>query len=68
MTWVYFLKAKSETFERFNIFRCLVEKKVKEKIGTLKNDNGGEFTSNEFQIFCSENGIKRKLKNVYTPH
>jgi transposase InsO family protein len=67
ITWVYFLKQKSEVFEKFKIFRQLVENEVKEKIGTLKTDNGGEFTSNEFNTYCSDNGIRRHLTNFYTP-
>jgi transposase InsO family protein len=67
MTWVHFLKDKSETFEKFNIFRCLVEKETKEKIDTLRTDNGGEFTSNEFQNYCRDKGIRRKFTNSYTP-
>eukprot|EP00253_Pinus_taeda_P031750 PITA_31750 len=67
MTWVYFLKNKLEAFDKFKIFRQLVENEVKEKIGTLRTDNGGEFTLNEFKNYCSENGIRRHLTNVYTP-
>eukprot|EP00253_Pinus_taeda_P028683 PITA_28683 len=58
MTWVYFLKHNSEAFDKFKISRQLVENEVKEKIGTLRIDNGGEFTSNEFKTYCSENGIR----------
>jgi transposase InsO family protein len=61
------LKKKSEVFEKFNIFRQLVENKVKEKIGTLRIDNGWEFTYNEFETYCTYNGIRRHLTNVYTP-
>jgi hypothetical protein len=67
ITWVYFLKQKLEVFEKFKIFRQLVENKVKEKIGTLRKDNGGEFTSNEFKTYCTDNGIIRHLTNFYTP-
>ena len=67
MNQVYFLNTKSKTFENFKVFQCLVENEAKEKIGTLRTNNGGEFTSNEFQTFYSEKGIKRKLTNVYTP-
>jgi len=67
MTWVYFLKQKSKAFEKFKIFCQLVENEVKEKIGTLRTDNGGEFTSNEFKTYCTNNGIRRHLTNVYTP-
>jgi len=58
MTCVYFLKQKSEGFEKFKSFCQLVENEVKEKIGTLRTNNGGEFTSNEFKTYCSDNGIK----------
>jgi len=58
MNWVYFLKQKSKEFDKFKNFHQLVENEVKEKIGTLKIDNGGEFTSNEFKTYCSDNGIK----------
>jgi hypothetical protein len=67
ITWVYFLKQNSEVFDKFKIFRQLVENEVKEKIGTLRTDNGGEFTSNEFNTYCSDNGIRRQLTNLYTP-
>jgi len=67
MTWVYFLKQKSKAFEKFKIFCQLVENEVKENIGTLRIDNGGEFTSNEFKTYCNDNGIRRHLTNVYTP-
>ena len=67
MTWVYFLKQNSEAFEKFKTFRQLIENEVKENIGTLRTDNGGEFTSNEFKNYCMDNGIKRHLTNVYTP-
>jgi hypothetical protein len=59
MTWVYFLKDKSKAFEKFIHFQCLVENATKENISTLRTNNGGEFTSNEFNDYCRKNGIKR---------
>jgi len=67
MTWVYFLKQKSKEFEKFKTFCEFVDNEVKDKIGTFRIDNRGELTSIEFQIYCRDNGIKRKLTNVYTP-
>ena len=54
-------------FEKFQSFQNLVETATKEKIATLRTDNGGEFTSNHFLTYCQEKGIKRQLTNFYTP-
>ena len=64
-TWIYFLKNKDEVFERFKEFKALVENLSKKKIKVLRSDNGGEFTSNEFNDFCKEDGIKRELTIPY---
>ena len=66
MSWVYFLKNKSEAFENFRKFKALVEKQSESCIKTLHTDRGGEFLSNEFTLFCEENGIRRELTSPYT--
>lgn len=43
MTWVTFLKDKSQAFERFKIFRKMVEKETGRGIKCLRSDRG-EFT------------------------
>lgn len=45
----------------------MVEKESGESICCLRTDRGGEFTSMEFDKFCSLNGIKRQLTAAYTP-
>jgi hypothetical protein len=67
MTWVYFLKEKSESFEKFVNFQHMVENETREKVASLRTDNGGKFTSTEFNVYCRNNGIKRQIKNSYTP-
>ena len=67
MTWVYFLKEKYEAFRKFKVFKNLVENEKEEKIKCLRSDNGGEFTSNEFDLFYEENGIKRQFSATGTP-
>ena len=67
MSWVYFLKFKSEVFENFKRFKALVEKQSGRSIVALRSDRGGEFTSNEFATFCEKNGIHRELTAPYTP-
>ena len=41
MTWVYFLKEKSEAFEKFKAFKTYVENETDIKIKILRSDNGG---------------------------
>ncbi|KAH0647717.1 hypothetical protein KY290_033702 [Solanum tuberosum] len=67
ISWVYFLKLKSETFASFKKFKALVENQVGNKVKVLRTDRGGEFLSQEFKLFCEENGIHRELIAPYTP-
>ena len=67
MTWVCFLKKKLKAFECFRIFKEMVENETDLKIKKLRLGNGGELTSNEFQNFCEEHGIKKQLSVVRTP-
>jgi hypothetical protein len=64
-TWIYLLKAKNEVFGKFKEFKALVENLTKRKIKILQSDNGGEFTSEEFNEYCKEAGIKRELSTPY---
>ena len=55
-------------FEGFKEFNPLVENLSEKKIKILRSYNGGEFTSNEFNDYCKEAGIKRELTIPYNPH
>ena len=61
------MEKKDKVFERFKEFKALVENLSKKKIKILRSDNGGEFTSNEFNDFCKEFRIKRELTIPYNP-
>ena len=67
MTWVCLLKRKSEAFGCFKIFKKQVENETEQKIKFLRSDNGGEFTSKEFNHYCEEHGIKRQCSATRTP-
>ena len=54
MSWVYFLKNKSESFDCFKKFKALVEKQSGRNIKVLRTDRGGVFLSKEFNDFCDE--------------
>jgi transposase InsO family protein len=66
-TWIYFLRKKSEVFDRFKEFKALVENQTEKQIKVLKTDNGGEFCGNEFEEFCKKCGIARQKTTPYTP-
>ena len=59
------MKNKDEGFNKFKEFKSLIEKHLEKKIKTLRSDNGGEFTSNEFKELCKDSGIKRELSTPY---
>lgn len=67
MVFVYFLKAKSETFKYFKEFKSMAENQKGRKIKVLRTDNGLEFCSNEFEHFLKDAGIVHQKTNVYTP-
>eukprot|EP00253_Pinus_taeda_P026021 PITA_26021 len=45
----------------------MVEKRTGKSIKRLRTDNGGEFTSVEFEQYCKDEGIVRHKIVVYTP-
>jgi transposase InsO family protein len=61
------LKRKADVFTVFKQFRYLVEKSIGRSIKCLRTDNGGEFTSMEFENYCKEFGIDRHKTTAYTP-
>jgi hypothetical protein len=67
ISWIYFLKTKSEVFNKLKEFKALVENISEKKINILRSYNGGEFTSDEFKAFHREDGIKMDLTTPYNP-
>lgn len=54
-------------FSTFKSWRIQVETQTRHKVKYLRSDNGGEYTSEEFQRYCTEEGITRHFTTVYTP-
>jgi hypothetical protein len=65
--WVYILKHKHEVFRRFQEWKAQVEKSSGRQIKALRSDNGGEYTSHEFESYLTKEGIKRELTIPHTP-
>src|SRR6266404_1765315 len=57
---VYLLRKKSETFGAFKQFKAWAENLTRAKLGSLRDDKGGEYMSTEFEAFCIDEGIQRQ--------
>jgi hypothetical protein len=66
-TLIYFLRKKTEVFDRFKEFKALVENQIEKRIKVFRADNGREFYGNEFEEFYKKCGIERYKTNPYTP-
>ena len=65
--WVYILKTKDQVFQVFQKFHALVERETGRKLKRLRSDNGGEYTSREFEEYCSSHGIRHEKTVPRTP-
>jgi hypothetical protein len=66
-TWVYFLKLKSEVFDKFLAYKALAEKQSGYQIQRLRTNNGGEYANNNFTSYCTTQGNQMQHTIRYTP-
>src|SRR6187399_371596 len=64
--YIYLMKHKSKTFEKFKEFHSEVENPRKE-IKFLQSDRGGEYSSYEFGLHLKQCGIVSQLTPPRTP-
>ena len=68
LMWVAILKNKLEAFRVFQKFKTLAESESNgASIKCLMTDHGGEFTLEEFSMWCEEKDIQRQLTTPHTP-
>jgi transposase InsO family protein len=65
--YIYLMKHKSETFEKFKEFQSEVENHRNKKIKFLRSDRGGEYLSYEFGLHLRKCGIVSQLTPPGTP-
>ncbi|KAK1618252.1 hypothetical protein QYE76_023769 [Lolium multiflorum] len=65
--YIYLMKHKSETFEKFKEFQSEVENQRNKKIKFLRSDRGGEYLSYEFGMHLKKCGILSQLTPPGTP-
>ncbi|XP_019158475.1 PREDICTED: uncharacterized protein LOC109155214 [Ipomoea nil] len=67
MTWVYFLKHKSEVFDKFTMFYAMIQTQFQKNIQIFRSDNGGEFVNTHMQQFFQKKGIIHQTTCPHTP-
>ncbi|KAJ9548657.1 hypothetical protein OSB04_021200 [Centaurea solstitialis] len=65
--YVYLMRHKSETFEKFKEYQNEVQNLLDKRIKFLRSDRGGEYLSDEFDNHLMECGIVSQLTPPYTP-
>src|SRR3954469_24750196 len=66
--YIYLMKHKSKTFEKFKEFQNEVENHRNRKIKFLRSDRGGEYLSYDFITHLKASGIVSQLTPPGTPH
>ena len=68
---MYMLVNKSKVYDKFLLFKAMVETQFSTKIKVLRSDvgrgGGGKYTSKAFESFLSSNGIMHQIACLYTP-
>jgi transposase InsO family protein len=65
--YVYLLKIKEEALNCFKRYKAEVENQLEKKIKRFRSHRGGEYFSNEFNLFYVEHGIIHESMPPYSP-
>ena len=55
--WIYFLRTKDQAFEKFKIWKTMLENKNGKKVKKHKTDNGLEFCSSQLSLIARNMGL-----------
>jgi transposase InsO family protein len=67
LTWVSFLREKSDAFEKLKKFKVLAKNQTGRKLKEIHSNKGGEILSRDFKELCDRHGIKRGYTIPGTP-
>jgi transposase InsO family protein len=65
--YVYLLKTKDKALNYFKIYKVEFENKLEKKIKRFMSNRGGDYFSNEFDLFYVEHGITHERTPPYSP-
>src|SRR5579862_2626667 len=69
-TWTYFLREKSETFDKFKMLCNKIQNEMNTNIKSIKrirSDHGREFENATFETYCNGLGISHEFSAPRTP-
>lgn len=66
-SWVFPCERKSQCLEIFKVFKKAVENELDQKIAFLHCDNGGEYSSKEWNHYVRQEGIQMQYTVPHTP-
>ena len=65
--WLSVMSTKDQAAAAIKAFQERTEAESGLKLGVLRTDRGGEFTSVEFAEYCAAEGVRRQLTAPYSP-
>lgn len=66
-TWTIFLATKDETYDMFEIFVILVQKKFNSEFISIRSYHGSEFENSKFLNFYTINGVDHNFSAPRNP-
>ena len=57
MTWIYFIKHRSEVFSHFSAFCVEIKTQFNVSLKILRSDNAKEYMSESFQAYMNQHDI-----------
>ncbi|KAK2966238.1 hypothetical protein RJ640_008221 [Escallonia rubra] len=67
MTWIYFMKNRSEVFAHFSAFCVEIKTQFNVPVHILRSDNAKEYMSGSFQNYMNQHGILHQSSCADTP-
>ncbi|KAK3027217.1 hypothetical protein RJ639_040806 [Escallonia herrerae] len=67
MTWIYFMKNRSEVFAQFSAFCAEIKTQFNVHVHILRSDNAKEYMSGSFQNYMNQHGILHQSSCTDTP-
>ena len=65
--YIYLINSKNEFYDKFKIYKILVENQLDNKIKNLRSDRRGGYISKEMSEFCDQHGIIHQTTALYSP-